>query len=102
MTGSIVVDGTGLIVLDNLLCNGSESRLIDCPHNGLGSHNCFHSEDAGVRCSSGTCIFIIRLSKNRRREGIGKECEITVQKIKNSEFSHYSLKPYLAMGQHQQ
>ena len=50
LTGAAVVDGTGAIVLDNLLCAGTESRLVDCPNNGLGVHNCVHSEDAGVRC----------------------------------------------------
>ena len=45
-----VVDGTGPIVLDNLNCRNNESRLVDCPHNGLGVHNCFHSDDAGVGC----------------------------------------------------
>ena len=53
LTGSSVVDGTGQIVLDDLRCTGSESRLIDCPHRGLGNHNCDHSKDAGVRCASG-------------------------------------------------
>ena len=48
-----VVDGTGLIKLDDLRCTGSELRLIDCPHGGLGNHDCSHSEDAGVRCTSG-------------------------------------------------
>ena len=48
--GSSVVDGTGLILLDNLMCTGSESRLVDCRHSGLGNHNCDHSDDAGVRC----------------------------------------------------
>ena len=42
--------GTGQIWLDNVACTGTESRLIDCPANSLGSHNCAHSEDAGVRC----------------------------------------------------
>ena len=62
--GSSVVDGTGQIVLDDLRCTGSESRLIDCPHGGLGNHNCDHSQDAGVRCSSGiiNLILILRLS----------------------------------------
>ena len=42
--------GTGRIWIDDILCNSRESRLIDCPANSLGSHNCAHSEDAGVRC----------------------------------------------------
>ena len=48
-----VIDGTGLIVLDDLRCVGNEFRLVDCRHNGLGNHNCGHSEDAGVRCIPG-------------------------------------------------
>ena len=43
--------GTGRIVLDNLGCSGTESSVFDCTHNGLNSHNCAHSEDAGVTCS---------------------------------------------------
>lgn len=45
-----VQPGTGGIFLDNLGCTGTESRLIDCPHNGLNVHNCLHFEDAGVAC----------------------------------------------------
>ncbi len=44
--------GTGPIVLDNVNCVGSELRLDHCPANPIGVHNCAHSEDAGVRCSS--------------------------------------------------
>ena len=42
--------GTGLILLDNVACVGTESRLIDCPANPIGIHNCAHTEDAGVGC----------------------------------------------------
>ena len=51
--------GTGQIWLDNVNCAGTETRLIDCPANALGSHNCLHSEDAGVRCNT-TGNLIIR------------------------------------------
>ena len=42
--------GTGSIFLDNVACVGTETRLFDCPNNGVGIHNCAHSEDAGVTC----------------------------------------------------
>ncbi|XP_071503574.1 scavenger receptor cysteine-rich domain-containing protein DMBT1-like [Diadema antillarum] len=42
--------GSGLILLDDVECNGTESNLADCPHNGYGMHNCGHYEDVGVKC----------------------------------------------------
>jgi deleted-in-malignant-brain-tumors protein 1 len=40
--------GTDPILLDDVRCIGTESRLIDCPY--TSTHNCIHLEDAGVRC----------------------------------------------------
>ena len=50
LNGFAVADGTGPIWLDNVACHGTEARLVDCPANPLGSHDCVHAEDAGVRC----------------------------------------------------
>ena len=42
--------GSGSIHYDDVACTGSEDSLASCT--GLqGSHNCAHSEDAGVDCS---------------------------------------------------
>ena len=43
-------EGSGPIFLDNVLCNGTESNLTQCDHDGNGNHSCDHSEDAGVIC----------------------------------------------------
>ena len=40
--------GNGSIVMDNVQCNGTEEKLVDCLH--ASEHNCDHYEDAGVRC----------------------------------------------------
>nr|XP_054757274.1 uncharacterized protein LOC129263387 [Lytechinus pictus] len=44
--------GSGQIWMDNLACEGTENALDECGHNGWGSHNCGHHEDAGVVCEA--------------------------------------------------
>ena len=41
--------GIGLFLLDDVGCRGNETNLDDCPHNGVGVHNC--RNPAGVICS---------------------------------------------------
>ena len=42
--------GTGDILLDNLGCTGRENSLFECRHNGIGIHDCGHSEDVSISC----------------------------------------------------
>lgn len=57
--------GTGNILLDDVMCSGSESRLIECPANPVGVHNCRHIEDAGVQCELPGIPFCALIMVNR-------------------------------------
>ena len=44
-------EGSGVIFLEGLECDGTESSLLDCPMDvELGLSICDHSDDAGIRC----------------------------------------------------
>ncbi|MBN2723718.1 MAG: scavenger receptor cysteine-rich domain-containing protein [Deltaproteobacteria bacterium] len=47
--GSYTNDGNYL--LDNVDCNGTEKRIVDCAHNDWGDENCFSWEVTGVKCT---------------------------------------------------
>ena len=49
--------GSGSILLDDVQCNGNEDSLEQCGNVGWNRHNCYHSEDAGVRCGEFYIIF---------------------------------------------
>lgn len=44
--------GNGSIILDNVVCNGTEENLLSCMHNPVFDTNCDHTEDAAVVCGS--------------------------------------------------
>ena len=43
--------GTGPVLLDNVVCSGSEYVLDDCAHSAIGATNCTNSQDVSVSCA---------------------------------------------------
>ena len=43
--------GNGAIFLDDVICSGSESTILQCSHLNIGHNNCAHREDVSVHCS---------------------------------------------------
>ena len=46
------------ILLNNITCAGTETRLTDCPHSGVGIHNCSHTHDVAVSCPGAYCYIM--------------------------------------------
>ena len=38
------------ILLDDVMCTGNETSLLQCSHNGFNNHNCRHNEDIVLAC----------------------------------------------------
>ncbi|XP_062572436.1 deleted in malignant brain tumors 1 protein-like [Saccostrea cucullata] len=51
-TAAAFGQGTGNILLDNVVCQGNESSILDCRTNPVGTNDCEHSEDVGVICQN--------------------------------------------------
>ena len=49
--GGAYGQSTGSIYVDDTACTGTETSLLNCPHDS-DTGDCTHSEDAGVRCHS--------------------------------------------------
>ena len=54
--------GSGSILLDNVQCSGNEMSIFSCSLRSIGSHDCSHSEDAGVICLGGelSTVYLLR------------------------------------------
>ena len=42
--------GDGLILLNNVTCNGSEQYIGECSHGDWGAHTCGHHQDVAISC----------------------------------------------------
>ena len=50
-------EGSGRIWLDDVNCIGTEGTIGTCSHREWGIHDCYHYEDAGVKCTIGGMKF---------------------------------------------
>ena len=69
--------GSGPIWYANVNCHGREANLAQCAHDGLGVHNCDHSQDAGVICASGEVASGVRCVLRGRRQQSEGQCSLS-------------------------
>ena len=80
--------GVRLIHLDDVQCDGSELRLANCSHLGVGVHNCQYSGDAGVICRSGYNAIIITLILYTKEWMVNRCCLNFYQPVEIGCLSH--------------
>ena len=57
-TGAYFGRGSAPILLDDVGCSGTESKLTDCSYDS-STGDCTHSEDAGAICYIAVCKYYI-------------------------------------------
>ncbi|XP_056452107.1 deleted in malignant brain tumors 1 protein-like [Gadus chalcogrammus] len=61
--------GTGPIWLDDVNCGGNETSITDCEHQGFGSQNCKHAQDAGIICDAASPVRLVNGTSNNPCSG---------------------------------
>ena len=51
--GAFYGQGTGPVVLSNVMCTGPELTLLQCHHDALDVVGCTHNQDVSVECAVG-------------------------------------------------
>ncbi|XP_078311360.1 scavenger receptor cysteine-rich type 1 protein M130-like isoform X4 [Crassostrea virginica] len=64
---SVYGEASGTIWLDDLVCTGSETSITQCQFNGWGVHDCGHSEDVAINCSSAVSVRLVGGTMNNGR-----------------------------------
>ena len=82
--------GTGPIHYDQVACTGSEARLSDCSHNGIGIHDCSHGQDAGVACY-GKSVHVSCLTNTTLCLKLNFECQTKFTKHVDELFVEFEL-----------
>ena len=81
-------EGSGPIHVDNVKCSGEERSLADCVKRAPGTHNCRHSEDAGVICDYGQSQLS---SKEVKGERITNQINLTGATFVTGVIHHHSV-----------
>lgn len=67
------------ILLDEVMCNGTERGLTDCAHDDFGIHDCSNREDLGVFCLGKTLLYGLCDSTNIDKLALSISCSERVQ-----------------------